>query len=185
MCDQAVHPEADRFGGWMWLEPTRGEHFRRCSYCGSIHPMDLVAEPEWTYFSWADRKYGWPHKLYVDVPNRTPDRLYVISASSTLPDLNSDQYIAWEDLSDEQRDVVTRDGWGGMLRIANFFQFGTHPTHSAKFYSVHLRDAALPAAAKRLIEHRSGVVFTFTDEGVRFEPATGTGASSARGASGT
>jgi hypothetical protein len=71
-----------------------GDPFRRCSYCGSIHPADLLAldfevipfDPA-TFVpavppsfpaelqrpadykpptvEWADWKYGWPHKLYV------------------------------------------------------------------------------------------------------------------------
>jgi hypothetical protein len=36
--------EADRWGGWDWRNPRYGDHFRTCSYCGSIHPEDLAAE---------------------------------------------------------------------------------------------------------------------------------------------
>lgn len=36
--------EATRWGGWEWRKPRRGDHFRTCSHCGSIHPEDLAAE---------------------------------------------------------------------------------------------------------------------------------------------
>lgn len=82
MSNDPVHGgEADRWGGWSWREPDRGEHFRRCSYCGAIHPEDLVAEPEWTP-RWADPKYGWPHKFYVDVANREPEALFVTGGNT-------------------------------------------------------------------------------------------------------
>lgn len=171
MTDQAVHPDADRWGGWDWREPCRGEHFRRCSYCGGINPVDLAAEPEWSYLSWADQKYGWPHKFYVDVPNRTPERLYVTSGSSSLPSTHAERYIAWGELTDEQREVVTRDGWAGEDRFANFFEFGTHAAHSAKFYTIHLSDAELDPEVKHAIEQRSGLAFEFIDGSVGWRPA--------------
>lgn len=45
--------------------------FRCCSYCGSIHPLDLLRYMErgQADVSGSDWKYGWPHKFYVDVPN--------------------------------------------------------------------------------------------------------------------
>lgn len=44
---------------------------RGCSWCGSMHPADLAAAIRaGATGSWADFKYGWPHKWYVDgVPN--------------------------------------------------------------------------------------------------------------------
>jgi hypothetical protein len=44
---------------------------RACGYCGSMHPADLArALQAGARASWADFKYGWPHKLYVEnVPN--------------------------------------------------------------------------------------------------------------------
>lgn len=40
---------------------------RSCSYCGSIHPGDLARQlREAGTLSEADRKYGWPHKFYLE-----------------------------------------------------------------------------------------------------------------------
>lgn len=42
----------------------------RCSYCGSIRPRDLVEAIEQgraTGVEWADLKYGWPHKMYLEI----------------------------------------------------------------------------------------------------------------------
>jgi hypothetical protein len=43
-----------------------------CSYCGSLHPRALYRilkqRPPSGTFEWADRKHGWPHKLYLPFP---------------------------------------------------------------------------------------------------------------------
>lgn len=64
-----------RFDQPVWRDPepaTRddgyeGRPFRTCSYCGCIHPDDLiVALKAGAKLQGADLKYGWPHKFYVD-----------------------------------------------------------------------------------------------------------------------
>lgn len=43
---------------------------RKCSYCGSIHPLEAVVLIETgAEIHCADMKYGWPHKFYLDAPN--------------------------------------------------------------------------------------------------------------------
>lgn len=169
--DQSVHPDADWWGGWGWAEPSRGEHFRRCNFCGSLHPEDLAVEPQVVRIDWADRTRGWPHKVYVDIVNRDPERLYVLSASNTW----QPGWTAREDLTDEQREIVTRDGWdGGDRRLPwEYFEFATHPSHHAKFYSIHLKDSTLSAQVRREVERRIGVAFEFLpDGGVSWRPVT-------------
>lgn len=169
--DQSVHPDADRWGGWSWREPFRGEHFRRCSYCGSINPADLAAESSWRA-DWADRKYGWPHKFYVDIPNRDPDALFVIGSTwgaTATPSLGE---VPWDDLSAEQRAIYDRDtGVSPDGRHPVSVGFGPRPKHFGKFYTVHLSDPALDPAVKADIERRSGIAFTFTDGRVAWAPA--------------
>jgi hypothetical protein len=50
--------------------------FRVCSFCGSMHPEDLVAALKaGARLSGSDWKNGWPHKFYVhDIPHSHPDR---------------------------------------------------------------------------------------------------------------
>lgn len=160
--------EADRWGGWDWDDPARGEHFRRCSYCGSMHPEDLVAEPSWRA-EWSDRKYGWPHKFYVEVPNQDPDRLYVISSASHV----GSDLTHFSDLTREEKRAVRRDGylrsgvgWGGMN---HYYGIGTRSHHFGKFYSVHLADPQIPVEVKETIYRISGVRITFTDGKVRWD----------------
>ncbi|MHB2016975.1 MAG: hypothetical protein ACYCW6_08535 [Candidatus Xenobia bacterium] len=47
------------------------ETFRTCSYCGCIHPEDLLnALNAGATLGGSDWKYGWPHKFYVEhIPN--------------------------------------------------------------------------------------------------------------------
>lgn len=49
-----------------------GTDLRHCSYCGSLHPEDLVKvlNTPGVSVTVADWKYGWPHKLYISgIPN--------------------------------------------------------------------------------------------------------------------
>lgn len=161
---------ADRWGGWSWREPSRGEHFRRCSFCGSIHPDDLAAEPTWRA-EWADRKYGWPHKFYVNIANRSPDALFVIGSASHLPDRG--EWVAWDDVDGVQRAALDRDGYtdrADTYRPA-YLQFGTRPHHYGKFYTVHLADPRVSDVTKDTIAGRSGLRFTFVGGQVRWEVA--------------
>lgn len=65
------------FGETVWRDPVDREDgpykeaFRTCSYCGSIHPEDLVrVAAAGATIGGSDWKYGWPHKFYVDnIPN--------------------------------------------------------------------------------------------------------------------
>lgn len=164
---------ADRWGGWSWHEPRRGEHFRRCSFCGSIHPEDLAAETGWRA-EWADRKYGFPHKFYVDIPNRNPDALFYMGSSSggdrSKPPaigLAGLEWVAWEDLTPEQVAILHRDGVGrpGGEWHPDYVQLGPRKVHHAKFYSVHLADPTITEEVKDIIAYRSGLVFTFTADG--------------------
>lgn len=76
----------------VWREPmVDSEHgvtepFRRCSYCGGIHPEDLIKLlGEGAELHGADWKYGWPHKFYVQgIPNKTSE--LVAKVGSTTKD---------------------------------------------------------------------------------------------------
>lgn len=166
MTDPVHRADAERWGGWKWRDPDRGEHFRRCSYCGSIHPEDLVAEPAW-HAEWADMKYGWPHKFYIEIPNRDPGRLYVISSANHA----SSGLTHYRDLAREQRRAVRRDGylrgttWGGR---DHYYGIGTRSTHFAKFYTVHLADPKIPIEVKEAIFRIGGKRFVFDDGRVRW-----------------
>jgi hypothetical protein len=161
--DQNVHSEAGRWGGWFWREPSRGEHFRRCSYCGSVHPADLAAEPGWRA-EWADRKYGWPHKFYVAIANRDPEAPFTSSSTWNKHGEPGRGETLWDDLTAEQRALYNRDhGTSHDGRHPTSVGFGPKLYHFGKFYSVHLSDPAIDAAVKDEIERRSGLAFTFTE----------------------
>lgn len=168
--DQTVHPEADQWGGWQWEnQPRYGEHFRRCSYCGSVSPEDLVAEPVWEA-QWADQKYGWPHKFYVPVPNRDPERLYIVSSTNRVEEPTGPGWVAWGDLTPEQVAIANGSGYAddGRFDPPNWVMFGTHADHFGKFYTIHLRDSGLDPAVKAAIEAHSGIAFTFEGNRVRW-----------------
>jgi hypothetical protein len=157
--------------GWAWSAPTHGEHFRRCTWCGSIHPDDLVATPAWLPH-WADRKYGWPHKFYVDLPNDTPDELFVLGASTTAAAPGGGGWVRTDDLTPDLRAVAERDGYleDGHWR-PDWLMFGPRRVFHAKFYTRHLADPALSGATRAAIEARGGLAFSFTGDVVSWRPA--------------
>lgn len=160
---------ASRHGMWTWTPGRHGEHFRRCSYCGSIHPDDLVAEPSWRA-DWADRKYGYPHKFYVEIVNRDPERLYVIGSTNHIPEPGALGYKGWKlvaDLSGDDLAALDRDYPPELskYRPTGTVQLGPRPTHFGKFYTMHLADPAVSQETKDEIARVSGLKFTFLDDG--------------------
>lgn len=104
---------ADPWGGWYWCEPVRGEHFRCCSYCGSMHPDDVVGEFKLgATAEWGDAKYGWPHKFYVHVANRTPHAVFCVGSTSGGDPARDPGtgYVHVSQLTDEQR-AIALEGW--------------------------------------------------------------------------
>lgn len=171
MSSTAVDPvhggETDRWGGWSWREPSRGEHFRTCTYCGSISPDDLAAEPDWQA-EWADRKYGWPHKFYVSVPNRNPAQRFIIGATTGSPtSLAVGEWVR----ADEIPADVNVEGWEDARSSYQWFSIGTRPQHHAKFYTVHLADPMLGDGIRDRVQTVSGLQFTFEEGRVSWAPS--------------
>jgi len=197
---------AARWGGWSWNAPSRGEHFRRCSFCGSIHPDDLAAEPAGTgcghpgcpdphsqlarvHFpvaglagdrrhvfvdtgwraSWADMKYGWPHKFYVEgLVNRDPSSLSVIGSASG-PQAPSwaagagEQWVPVSRLTRQQRKTARGEGYLRSGDQGGWLLFGHRNTHFAKFYTIHLADPAIGEQTREIIARVSRRRLTFDD----------------------
>jgi hypothetical protein len=158
----AAFPTAYASGGWCWNDPRDGEHFRRCSYCGSIHPDDLAAESDW-HADWADWKYGWPHKFYVKIASRVPGRRYVVAATNRTEQPGPD-WIRGDSVPDDvaDRGVFGADGW---------VQLGTRPTHHPKFYTAHLADPQVSDNVRADIELVCGLRFDWNGGRVSWRPA--------------
>jgi hypothetical protein len=65
-------------GAWQPRLTVGGHEIRTCSFCGGLHSADFVflMSREDTGFSGSDWKYGWPHKLYVNVPGKALLKFY-------------------------------------------------------------------------------------------------------------
>jgi hypothetical protein len=146
-----------------WRKPDRGQHYRTCGYCGSIHPDDLataIVNGQIQGGEWSDRKYGWPHKYYVDVANQEPGTLYVYSATQNIRE-GETGWTHRSDLTEEQKAVLERDSW----KFGDYFKFTVHASHHAKLYSVHMADPDIGDTTKELIGKLTGLTFEFLDEG--------------------
>lgn len=131
---------------------------RGCSYCGSMHPADVVvAIKAGAKGEWADRKYGWPHKVYIDgIPNPHVGMLESRTARSDPPPAGEED--KWRKV---HRSYNTRTGdpeywWEEVGKPAA-------ATTSGKFYSIHLQDATPEDRA--VIEEHLGLTFEFTNDG--------------------
>ncbi len=130
-------------------ERTTGR-LRSCSYCGSMHPSDIAkAIQEGAKGSWADFKYGWPHKAYFDdIPNPFEGMLESRSSANFK--------------SKEDWVQVGKTGWREPGSPA--------PSKtSGKFYTIHLQDAT--PEEREIIQAHLGLEFDFTNDGkVRWCP---------------
>lgn len=133
--EDAIAPDLEhgRFAGQL----------RACPYCGSMHPSDVYdALKHGAKGSWADWKYGWPHKAYfTGVPNPHAGLLESRSGSSSPVE-------GWVQVNEHY--------WRDPGKPAS-------ATTTGKFYSVHLKDATFEE--KALIEEHLGITFDFTDDG--------------------
>ncbi len=78
-------PSKTAWGPPKPLVEPHGMPFRRCTFCGGIHPEDLLRFLEMgADMGGSDWKYGFPHKFYVEgIPNpRSGDTVQIGTQSS-------------------------------------------------------------------------------------------------------
>lgn len=108
--------------------------FRTCSYCGSIHPQDLLRVlAAGALMHGADWKYGWPHKFYIeDVPNKVAGeerRMGGVYAGNDDP-----LEVLCKRYPDASNWTQTERGWNADI-------MGPAPASTpAKWYNNHLLD---------------------------------------------
>lgn len=178
---------ASRFGGPKWrpagekLHPSNDDvpSFRTCSYCGSMHPEDLLeALKAGAELHMADMKYGWPHKFYVDgVKNLNAGALVRRSSMS----IEGPEPTPAERASVER--WATKDGCeirvikesyavrGGAPAYSLVVFEPDGPTTRGKFYSVHLKDVSDELLAELApYFDRCGVRFGRDENGTKYGP---------------
>jgi hypothetical protein len=158
---------------WSWRPARGGDRdspydypFRTCSYCGSMHPEDLLnAVRAGATLGGADWKYGWPHKFYVELPNPAAGQLRGGTSTTvggkcvvgrTLDEVKAEhpQYADWEWRFEENL-----YGNGPGYRVVKFSPAPAQ-TH-AKFYNEHLKDLepATFAVVAELLKDKAGIRF--------------------------
>ena len=159
-------PAATRWGPSTWrpagvrLHPEN-DHipaFRSCSYCGSMHPEDLLKAIEaGAKLGGSDWKYGWPHKFYVDgVPNTNAGNLVTRSSGGGPGQLDERK----------RADLESRLESGSRLEVdqqADRYEYRVlepdGPTTHGKWYNIHLKDLSAEAFAllAPLLEQHAGI----------------------------
>lgn len=124
----------------VWREPGYGaekrpddpyaRNFRTCGYCGSIHPEDLLAVLlAGAQLQGSDRKYGWPHKFYVEgIPNPNAGTIIPVYAYCGMREL----------LGPSAERYTYPDGFASWREKIN--EYPAPPTQGAKWYNEHLLD---------------------------------------------
>lgn len=139
-----------------------------CSYCGSMHPADLAAAIRaGATASWADWKYGWPHKAYIKgVPNPHAGMLESLCSKSnpTQEEKDSGAFIEVPAFGFDQSTGKPNTTWAAAGRPA------PATVGQAKFYTVHLQDAS--PEDRDTIERALHLRFAFDGEGVAWSPVS-------------
>jgi hypothetical protein len=167
--DATLRYGADRLAEVCIYQPSRDDaSFRTCHWCGSVHPQDLLKLRDAQRIAHVDRsvdwKYGWPHKVYVDVKNADQNQLYAIgSASSDERPTVGGPWVAVDEMNDEQQ-AAYREAHGRGDYKPRWVYFGTRPTVHAKFYSVHTLEPFLSDEEREAL---------FAILGYRFEAVEG------------
>lgn len=178
---------AQRFGKPSWRLSGEKAHpnsdhvesFRSCSYCGSIHPEDLVSILEsGAHLGHADWKYGWPHKFYIDgIINLNKGNLVRRTTQSIAGETPTEEELA------SARIYASRPGCEIKTVHAGYFSSKTGkpvyslavfepdgPTTHGKFYNQHLVDLepeAFAVVAAVLLKH-SGIQFVLDEKGLQY-----------------
>lgn len=136
--DDAVAPDIESGD-----EKRMSGRLRSCAYCGSMHPADVVAAIKaGAIGSWADMKYGWPHKAYFNgVPNPHAGMLEIRGSANYVVE-------GWVDTGNGRSHAPAKPA---------------DKTLMWKFYTVHLQDATPEDRA--VIESHLGLRFEFTQDG--------------------
>ncbi|HEY6925146.1 MAG TPA: hypothetical protein VI653_16845, partial [Steroidobacteraceae bacterium] len=138
-------------------------------YCGSMHPQELAAAIRLgATVSWADWKYGWPHKVYVDkAPNRYVGHGEIRSGITTCGRPGPEEITAgkWE----RYQDGFDRNTGEPTYSYRTPLPAPTPALEHAhgKFYTVHLQDSS--AEDRAVIEQSMGLTFKFDGDTVRWE----------------
>jgi hypothetical protein len=129
-------------------------HTRTCSYCGSVHPEDLLRILEnGGDLGGSDWKYGWPHKFYVTALNPSKGEITQIGSSS------GPVY--------SEEGALKRDAEGNYLR-KNEPIMGASGDFHGKWYNEHIMDDGFDdearAALISALEKHSHIRFSVDPE---------------------
>lgn len=149
----------------MTSSRTTTGRLQSCEYCGSMHPADVAAAIRaGAKGTWADFKYGWPHKAYFDgIPNPHAG-LPESRCSASHPKQQEIDAGEWIRLPTGRFDERTGEP------TFSWYQAPTPApdTTYGKFYSTHLKDAS--PEDRLTIEQHLGLRFEFEGTSVKWWP---------------
>lgn len=160
-------PHYPQLGPIRWIEDEAApgkSPLRKCSYCGSLHPQDLLtALLSGASLEASGWKYGWPHKFYVrGIPNPAEGLLAMSEGGTAEP--NSSRLAQIAATLPVGHKLETEAGPYGGIRYTIYRPQG--PTTHGKWYSEHFMDLsreAFDAIAPHF--EKLGTYFTMEPDG--------------------
>lgn len=144
--------------------PAPGEDGRERGYAEGL-PHRYV-ETGWRA-SWADQKYGWPHKFYVEgLSPRDPSLVHCVGSSNSVERPDSvGNWLRAEDLTRAQKKIIKDGGMHASGKFEGWYLLEPRTTLHAKFYTMHLADPAISDEVKEKITQACGLRFRFLPDG--------------------
>lgn len=136
--------------------------FPTCTWDGSVQPEQFIKFCEQgLVMEVADWKYGWPHKVYIDVPNPKPDEDRLCGSTSVGSKLQyhpdgRHYYVKTQETGPADFPIWSdSSGWS---------QAGKYPMLHLKFYTEHLKELPDLAQHKELIAKAIGIEFWLDEQ---------------------
>jgi hypothetical protein len=162
-----------------WRDPSMSEPysypFRTCSYCGSIHPGDLLKYlGEGAHLEGSDWKYGWPHKFYVrGIPNPLAGKQVAVGSESYpiyACSMCGEEKSGKDSRPSEPCGCCDAARWIVKRREDKKIMGDAPKETFAKFYNIHLADLD-PDSVQILsqeMSRSSGIEFFMAGEKLRY-----------------
>lgn len=172
-----------------WREPepsprkdgSAGRPFRTCSYCGCMHPADLLAAIKaGATLGGSDWKYGWPHKFYVySIPNPDPNAMVRTTSGGSYPSEAKAREAGATYVKPgyrlEVKEGIAPDEATLTFNMTGRWSFEIYQpigkTTQGKWYNDHLRDELTEDEFKELadaLEQHAGISWKRDQQGVAY-----------------
>lgn len=138
--------------------------FHTCEWCGSVTPQQFIEFlAAGCKCDVADWKYGYPHKIYLNVPNPNPEELRGAGSTSEGSEMRyNERGVVTHRVKTQENAPAGYETWSDQH---GWMQLGKYPMLHLKFYTAHLDDLPDLKAHEDVIFRATGIYFFRNAEG--------------------